>query len=119
MPTKRAPVPLPCTGAYSSSTSLWKGLELLNPSIKEPVRRCVYRVARITYRRRKPSVELVFAHLKDLTGLTGEHQLPYRGLARVSSYLLVVSCLGQLMMYDNYVNQRGLGCMQTFRTTFQ
>lgn len=75
--------------------------------------------ARITYRRRKPSIEPVFAHLKDLTGLTGEHQLPYRGLARVSSYLLVVSCLVQLMMYDNYTNQRDLGCMHTFRTTFQ
>jgi hypothetical protein len=75
--------------------------------------------ARITYRRRKPSIEPTFAHLKDLTGLTGEHQLPYRGLARVSSYLLVTSCLVQLMMYDNYSNGRELGCMNTFRNTFQ
>jgi hypothetical protein len=76
-------------------------------------------LGRLGYRRRKPSIEPVFAHLKDLTGLTGEHQLPYRGLDRVSSYLLVATCTVQLLMYDNYVNQRDLGSMEAFRTTFQ
>lgn len=75
--------------------------------------------ARITYRRRKPSIEPVFAYLKDLTGLTGEHQLPYRGLARTSSYLLLMSCTVQMMMYDNYCHKRELGSMDTFRITFQ
>ena len=71
------------------------------------------------YTRRKPSIEPCFAHLKALTGLTGEHQLPYRGLARVSSYLLIATCTVQLMMYHNYTDQRELGSMEAFRTTFQ
>lgn len=76
-------------------------------------------LGRLGYSRRKPCIEPCFAHLKDLTGLTGEHQLPYRGLDRVSSYLLVASCTVQLMMYDNYTHQRELGSMEAFRTTFQ
>jgi len=76
-------------------------------------------LGRLGYSRRKPSIEPCFAHLKDLTGLTGEHQLPYQGLDRVNSYLLMATCTVQLMMYDNYTNQRDLGSMQAFRTTFQ
>jgi hypothetical protein len=41
---------------------------------------------RLTYRRRKPSIEPTFSLLKELTGLTGNTPLPYKGLPRVSAY---------------------------------
>lgn len=76
-------------------------------------------VGLLTYRRRKPSIEPTFAHIKGLTQLTSSNPLPYKGLDRVSAYLLVASCTVQLMMYDNFTNQQELGSMEAFKTAFQ
>lgn len=76
-------------------------------------------VGRLTYRRRKPSIEPTFAHIKELTQLTGSNSLPYKGLDRVNAYLLVASCTVQLMMYDNFTNQQELGSMEAFKAAFQ
>ena len=73
----------------------------------------------LTYRRRKPSIEPAFAHIKELTQLTGTNQLPYKGLDRVSAYLLVASCTVQLIMYDNFSHQTELGSMEAFKAAFQ
>ena len=76
-------------------------------------------VGRLTYSRRKPSIEPTFAHIKELTQLTSSNPLPYKGLDRVSAYLLVASCTVQLMMYDNFTNQQELGSMEAFKAAFQ
>ena len=76
-------------------------------------------VGRLTYSRRKPSIEPTFAHIKELTQLTGSNPVPYKGLDRVSAYSLVASCTVQLMMYDNFTNQQELGSMEAFKTAFQ
>lgn len=52
---------------------------------------------KITYRRRKPSIEPTFALIKELTGLTGNTMLPYKGLDRGSAYLMIASCTIQLI----------------------
>ncbi|MDF7822364.1 transposase [Runella sp. MFBS21] len=74
---------------------------------------------KLTYRRRKPSIEPTFALIKELTGLTGNTMLPYKGLDRVSAYLMIASCTVQLIMYDNFTNQRELGSLENFKVTFQ
>jgi len=74
---------------------------------------------KLTYRRRKPSIEPTFALIKELTGLTGNTMLPYKGLGRVSAYLLLASCTIQLIMYDNFTNQRELGSLEAFKASFQ
>ncbi|MBD2705405.1 hypothetical protein IC229_32630, partial [Spirosoma sp. BT702] len=74
---------------------------------------------KLRYHRRKPSIEPTFALLKELTGLTGNTMLPYKGLDRVSAYLLTASCTVQLMMYDNFINQRELGSLEAFKASFQ
>ncbi|QMW01852.1 transposase [Spirosoma foliorum] len=76
-------------------------------------------VGRLTYSRRKPSIEPNFAYIKELTQLTATNPLPYKGLDRVSAYLLVASCTVQLMMYDNFTNQQELGSMEAFKAAFQ
>ncbi|WP_020603881.1 transposase [Spirosoma spitsbergense] len=76
-------------------------------------------IGRLTYRRRKPSIEPTFAHIKELTQLSATNPLPYKGLDRVSAYLLVASCTVQLMMYDNFTNQQELGSMEAFKAAFQ
>ena len=76
-------------------------------------------VARLTYSRRKPSIEPAFAHIKELTQLTAANPLPYKGIDRVSAYLLLASCTVELMMYDNFSNQTELGSMEAFKAAFQ
>lgn len=76
-------------------------------------------VGRLTNSRRKPSIEPAFAYIKELTQLTANNPLPYKGLDRVSAYLLVASCTVPLMMYDNFTNQADLGSMEAFKTAFQ
>jgi hypothetical protein len=74
---------------------------------------------KLTYRRRKSSIEPTFALLKELTSLTGNTMLPYKGLDLVSAYLLIASCTVQLIMFDNFTNRRELGSLEAFKTTFQ
>jgi hypothetical protein len=74
--------------------------------------------ARWLYRLRKPSIEPTFAIIKELFNLTDERQLPFRGLNRVSAYLLTCTITIQLMMINNYSNNRNLGDTTTFRMNF-
>jgi hypothetical protein len=74
--------------------------------------------ARWLYRLRKPSIEPTFAIIKELFNLKEESQLPFRGVKRVSAYLLTCTITLQLMMIDNYNNNRNMGDTSTFRTIF-
>jgi hypothetical protein len=75
--------------------------------------------ARWLYRQRKPSIEPVFALIKELFHLSGENQLPYRGLAKVKPYLMMTTLTVQLMMYYNYGKGVDLATTQLFLTDFK
>jgi hypothetical protein len=75
--------------------------------------------ARWLYKQRKPSVEPVFAQIKDLFHLTGENKLPFRGLAKVKPYLMMTACSVQLMMYYNLLHHKPLASTQLFLTDFK
>lgn len=70
------------------------------------------------YRLRKPSIEPTFAIIKELFNLTDENQLPFKGLIKVSAYLLTCTITIQLMMYHNNLNNQNLGSTTHFRTCF-
>lgn len=70
------------------------------------------------YRLRKPSIEPTFAIIKELFNLNNENQLPYKGLAKVSAYLMTCTITIQIMMYHNYQNYQKLGDTTLFRTSF-
>lgn len=70
------------------------------------------------YRLRKPSIEPTFALIKELFHLSNESQLPFRGLNKVSSYLLICTCTIQIMMYHNQLNNMKLCDTTLFRTQF-
>ena len=71
--------------------------------------------AALVYQWRKPSIEPVFAIIKELFELDGEHQLPYRGLAKVESYLLLATVSLQVMMVFNSIHQHRLQVTKPFR----
>jgi len=75
--------------------------------------------ARWLYRQRKPSIEPVFALIKDLFQLTGENPLPYQGLSKVKPYLMMTAFSVQLMMYYNWRNRADLATTQLFLTDFK
>ena len=75
--------------------------------------------ARLLYRQRKPSIEPVFALIKDLFHLTGENQLPYQKLHKVKPYLMMNTFSVQLMMYYNYIRHCDLASTQLFLTDFK
>lgn len=68
------------------------------------------------YAKRKPSVEPAFALVKELFGLQNENQLPYKGLDRVRSYLMICSITIQLLMVFNHLNDQPFGSLTKFRT---
>ena len=63
-------------------------------------------VARILYRHRKPSIEPLFSLIKQLFDLQGEKQLPYKGIDKVSAFLMIGPLTVQLMMRDNFIHNR-------------
>ena len=71
--------------------------------------------AGVLYRRRKPSIEPVFALIKELFALKGEEQLPYKGLAKVEAYLLLATVTLQVMMIFNSIHQHPLQATKPFR----
>ena len=50
-----------------------------------------------------------FAIIKELFNLNDETQLPYKGLTKVSAYLMNCTITIQIMMYHNYQNHQKLG----------
>jgi hypothetical protein len=75
--------------------------------------------ARWLYKQRKPSVEPLFALVKELFQLSGENQLPYQGLAKVKPYLMMASFTVQLMMFYNYSKGADLASTRLFLTHFK
>ena len=72
----------------------------------------------VLYSRRKPAIELVFSILKELFSLQGEQQLPYKGLAKVEAYLMLVTASLQVMMLFNSIHQPRLQATRPFRFAF-
>lgn len=68
----------------------------------------------LLYRRRKPSVEPCFSLIKELFGLKGDAQLPYKGLPKVAAFLMVTVVALQLLMYHNYLTNNSLGDLEDF-----
>lgn len=61
--------------------------------------------AKISYAKRKPSIEPVFALVKQIFDLEHENQLPYKGKHYVIPFLLVTTITVQLMSIYNFQNQ--------------
>jgi hypothetical protein len=74
--------------------------------------------AQLLYACRKPSIEPTFSLIKEFFNLNSENQLPYKGLNKVSAYLLTCTVSIQLMMYHNYRINKKLGDTTIFRTFF-
>lgn len=72
-----------------------------------------------TYRLRKESIDPTFALIKELFDLTGDKKLPYKGIDKVSSFLMLTVVTVQLMMYLNFIHQLNLGDTTLFRTSFK
>lgn len=73
------------------------------------------RATRWIYARRKPSIEPVFSVVKQLFVLQGNTPLPYRGLSKVSAYLLLVVFSVQVLMIYNSIHQHPLQATKPFR----
>jgi len=71
--------------------------------------------AAVLYRRRQPSIEPVFSILKELFALKGEEHLPYKGLAKVEAYLLLLTASLQVLMIFNSIHQHPLQATKPFR----
>lgn len=75
--------------------------------------------AKWLYYKRKPSVEPFFALIKNAYGLEGEKQLPYKGIDKVSAFLMITTLTMQLMMRDNFLNSRELANTKPFMGYFK
>ena len=69
--------------------------------------------AHMLYRKRKPSIEPVFSLIKEIYDLDGKKQLPYKGLDKVSAFLMTSVVSIQIMMYLNFLSNKNLGCTNT------
>ncbi len=78
-------------------------------------RQIAHYCAGLLYRRRGPSIEPVFAIIKELFELKGEAQLPYKGMAKVDSYLMLVTVTVQIMMIFNSIHGHPLQATKPFR----
>jgi hypothetical protein len=70
--------------------------------------------ARCLYRHRKPSIEPLFSLIKQLYHLEGENKLPYKGIDKVTAYLMLGPLAVQLIMRDNFINNRPWASTQAF-----
>ena len=105
--------------------SLWKRLEILlfthRPFVTTSKAKQWYNHwvgqegAKLLYPQRKPDVELAFALIKQLFGLTGSAQLPYRGLAKVQAFLPVCVATMQLIMVFNWIFNNIFGDTKQFK----
>ena len=75
--------------------------------------------ARWLYRHRKPSIEPLFSLIKQLFDLEGKKQLPYKGIDKVSAFLMIGPLTVQLMMRDNFLNHRPWASSQDFLNAFK
>lgn len=75
--------------------------------------------ARWLYRRRKPAIEPLFSLIKQLFDLQGEKQLPYKGIDKVSAFLMIGPLTVQLMMRDNFIHNREWASNEAFLNHFK
>jgi len=66
------------------------------------------------YRKRKTSVEPVFSLIKELFDLKNETQLPYKGLKKNQSFLMLITFSVQIMMIFNSIFYQNLGHTHQF-----
>lgn len=71
--------------------------------------------AKAIYQRRKPSVEPAFSLIKEMFNLQGQAQLPYRGIVKVRTFLLLTVATIQLMMVFNFIFNNNLGDTEHFK----
>ena len=79
--------------------------------IKEPFIRKIYK-------KRKPSVEPIFSLIKELFNLTGRNPLPFKGIEKNTSFLLLAVFTIQVLMIFNSINQLPLCQIRTFKNIF-
>lgn len=65
--------------------------------------------AQYLYFKRKSSVEPAFSLIKNIFDLENQKRLPYKGLQRVSAYLMITVATVQLLMISNHINKKPLG----------
>lgn len=70
--------------------------------------------ARWLYRHRKPSIEPLFSLIKNLFDLEGEKKLPYKGIEKVSAFLMICPLAVQLIMRDNFIHRRDWASIHGF-----
>lgn len=70
------------------------------------------------YKYRKPSIEPTFSLIKELFDLNKDKQLPYRGLAKVSSFLMIAVLTIQLLMFLNFTLGKPLASTMMLRNHF-
>lgn len=70
--------------------------------------------ARFLYRHRKPAIEPLFSLIKQIFDLQKENQLPYRGIDKVSAFLMIGPLTVQLMIRDNFLNHRDWASTEAF-----
>lgn len=68
------------------------------------------------YWQRKPSVEPCFSLIKELFDLTDRQHLPYKGLKKNQSFLLMAVLTIQCVMIFNSIYSLRLGSLSTFKT---
>ena len=68
------------------------------------------------YWQRKPSVEPCFSLIKELFNLTDRQHLPYKGLKKNQSFLLMAVLTIQCIMIFNSIYSLRLGSLSTFKT---
>lgn len=75
--------------------------------------------AKLLYRHRKPAIEPLFALIKHIFDLEGEKQLPYKGIDKVSAFLMIGPLTVQLMMRDNFIHHRDWASTESFLNAFK
>lgn len=108
------------------------GIFVLTPSIfenfKDSVRNAFKKIyndlaktvqAVCLYQKRKPTIEPVFAIIKELFDLQGNKQLPYKSLPYNQAFLLCTVIFLQLLMIDNFINKRHFADTNTFLAFFR
>ena len=70
--------------------------------------------ARSLYRKRKTSVEPLFSLIKELFDLKNESQLPFKGLKKNQSFLMLATFSTQIMMIYNTIFYQNLGHTHQF-----
>ncbi len=60
-----------------------------------------------------------FSLIKQLFDLEGEKQLPYKGLNKVTSFLMLTPLAVQLLIRDNHIHKRDWASTEAFLTAFK